>query len=176
MTVIGVFRDLRGIVSSSCNGRTYRWIFDSLYPRHFPTMVRLLEVRLVLHSFLSFFFGFRVTLVFCRCDPLLRARRLDLHLNPVLPSTSFFGPHDFLAFRPNSSGQWLPVNGSSRVLMSWRFPTPMKQIHAPKFISSQPGGLGRAKTFGRGTRRQQAKSRFDPRKPLNKLLTELASR
>lgn len=42
-TVIGLFRDLRGIVSATNSRRTYSAVFEWLYPRRFPVLVRCLE-------------------------------------------------------------------------------------------------------------------------------------
>jgi len=42
-TVIGLFRDLRGIVSATNSRRTYAMIFDWLHPRRFPVIHRCLE-------------------------------------------------------------------------------------------------------------------------------------
>jgi hypothetical protein len=43
--LIGVCRDLTGIVSSTYNKKTYSWVFDALYPRHFPMFLQATEVR-----------------------------------------------------------------------------------------------------------------------------------
>ena len=41
--LIGVLRDLRGIASSLHNRRTYFFLFDNLFPKHFPLLVRIAE-------------------------------------------------------------------------------------------------------------------------------------
>jgi len=41
--VIGVARDLRGVVASTTNKRTYAMVFEALYPTHFPVFVRAIE-------------------------------------------------------------------------------------------------------------------------------------
>jgi len=42
-SVTGLFRDLRGIVSATNSRRTYSSVFDWLYPRRFPGILRCLE-------------------------------------------------------------------------------------------------------------------------------------
>ena len=42
-TVIGLFRDLRGISAATTNRRTYSLVFEWLYPTHFPTIITCLE-------------------------------------------------------------------------------------------------------------------------------------
>ncbi|PSC72660.1 exportin-7 isoform X2 isoform A [Micractinium conductrix] len=42
-TVIGLFRDLRGIATATNSRRTYSMLFEWLYPSHFPTMLACLE-------------------------------------------------------------------------------------------------------------------------------------
>eukprot|EP00803_Ostreobium_quekettii_P004119 evm.model.scf_281.4 EVM.evm.TU.scf_281.4 scf_281:37255-51104(+) len=42
-TVMGLFRDLRGVVSAAGNRRSYGLIFDWLYPAHFPVILTCLE-------------------------------------------------------------------------------------------------------------------------------------
>ena len=42
-TLSGLFRDLRGIVSATNSRRTYMAVFDWLYPRRFPIILRSLE-------------------------------------------------------------------------------------------------------------------------------------
>lgn len=42
-TVMGLFRDLRGVVSAANNRRPYGLIFDWLYPAHFPVILKCLE-------------------------------------------------------------------------------------------------------------------------------------
>jgi hypothetical protein len=42
-TVIGLFRDLRGIATATNSRRTYGMLFDWLYPAHFPTILACLE-------------------------------------------------------------------------------------------------------------------------------------
>lgn len=42
-TVIGIFRDLRGITAASTNRKTYGQIFEWLYPKHFPAIITCLE-------------------------------------------------------------------------------------------------------------------------------------
>lgn len=42
-TVVGLFRDLRGIAAATSNRRTYGQLFDWLYPAHFPTILACLE-------------------------------------------------------------------------------------------------------------------------------------
>lgn len=42
-TLIGLFRDLRGIASATSTRRTYCLLFDWLYPQHMPVVVRCLE-------------------------------------------------------------------------------------------------------------------------------------
>lgn len=44
-TVIGLFRDLRGIAAATNSRRTYTMLFDWLYPTHFPVVINCLEVR-----------------------------------------------------------------------------------------------------------------------------------
>ena len=43
-TIIGLFRDLRGIATATNSRRTYSVMFDWLYPQHFPVMLKCLEV------------------------------------------------------------------------------------------------------------------------------------
>lgn len=42
-TVIGLFRDLRGVAAATSNRKTYGQLFDWLYPAHFPTIIACLE-------------------------------------------------------------------------------------------------------------------------------------
>ena len=42
-TVVGMFRDLRGIASATQTRRTYCLMFDWLYPTHFPVILKCLE-------------------------------------------------------------------------------------------------------------------------------------
>lgn len=42
-TVMGLFRDLRGITAASTNRRTYGMVFEWLYPTHFPTICTCME-------------------------------------------------------------------------------------------------------------------------------------
>lgn len=42
-TVVGLFRDLRGIAQATNSRRTYCLMFDWLYPQHFPTILCCLE-------------------------------------------------------------------------------------------------------------------------------------
>lgn len=42
-TVVGLFRDLRGIVAATTTRRTYCLVFDWLYPAHFPTILACLD-------------------------------------------------------------------------------------------------------------------------------------
>lgn len=42
-TVVGLFRDLRGVAAATNSRRTYCLLFDWLYPAHFPAMLRCLE-------------------------------------------------------------------------------------------------------------------------------------
>ncbi|CAD7702852.1 unnamed protein product, partial [Ostreobium quekettii] len=42
-TVMGLFRDLRGVVSAAGNRRPYGLVFDWLYPAHFPVILKCLE-------------------------------------------------------------------------------------------------------------------------------------
>lgn len=44
-TIIGLFRDLRGIATATNSRRTYCALFDWLYPQHFAVLVKCLEVR-----------------------------------------------------------------------------------------------------------------------------------
>jgi exportin-7 len=43
LAIIGALRDLRGIMSSTYNKRTYNLLFDALYPDAFPLLVRVAE-------------------------------------------------------------------------------------------------------------------------------------
>ena len=43
-TIIGLFRDLRGIATATNSRRTYSIMFDWLYPQHFPVILKCLEV------------------------------------------------------------------------------------------------------------------------------------
>ncbi|GAX79235.1 hypothetical protein CEUSTIGMA_g6675.t1 [Chlamydomonas eustigma] len=42
-TIIGLFRDLRGIAAATNSRRTYCVLFDWLYPHHFPVILKCLE-------------------------------------------------------------------------------------------------------------------------------------
>lgn len=42
-TVIGLFRDLRGVAAATSNRRSYGLLFDWLYPTYFPTILSCLE-------------------------------------------------------------------------------------------------------------------------------------
>ena len=42
-TVVGLFRDLRGIAAATNSRRTYAMLFDWLYPAHFPVLMACLE-------------------------------------------------------------------------------------------------------------------------------------
>lgn len=42
-TLVGLFRDLRGIAAATNSRRTYGLLFDWLYPAHFPAIMRCLE-------------------------------------------------------------------------------------------------------------------------------------
>jgi hypothetical protein len=42
-TLIGLFRDLRGIANSTNSRRTYGLLFDWLYPTHMPLLLRAVE-------------------------------------------------------------------------------------------------------------------------------------
>eukprot|EP00798_Chlamydomonas_sp_ICE-L_P019293 gene19293-25939_t len=42
-TIIGLFRDLRGIATATNSRRTYSLLFDWLYPQHLPVMIKCLE-------------------------------------------------------------------------------------------------------------------------------------
>lgn len=41
--IVGLFRDLRGIMASTTTRRTYCLLFDWLYPAHCPTILACLE-------------------------------------------------------------------------------------------------------------------------------------
>mmetsp|Transcript_8801 Transcript_8801/g.18815 ORF Transcript_8801/g.18815 Transcript_8801/m.18815 type:complete len:1064 (-) Transcript_8801:979-4170(-) len=42
-TIIGLFRDLRGIATATNSRRTHSMLFDWLYPQHFPVIIKCLE-------------------------------------------------------------------------------------------------------------------------------------
>eukprot|EP00204_Picochlorum_oklahomense_P000244 CAMPEP_0118799344 /NCGR_PEP_ID=MMETSP1161-20130426/1583_1 /TAXON_ID=249345 /ORGANISM="Picochlorum oklahomensis, Strain CCMP2329" /LENGTH=1059 /DNA_ID=CAMNT_0006727019 /DNA_START=220 /DNA_END=3399 /DNA_ORIENTATION=- len=42
-TVVGIFRDLRGITAATTNRRTYGLVFEWLYPTHFPVIITCLD-------------------------------------------------------------------------------------------------------------------------------------
>lgn len=42
-TLIGVFRDLRGIAMATNSRRTYGLLFDWLYPKYMPLLLRAVE-------------------------------------------------------------------------------------------------------------------------------------
>ena len=43
--LIGVCRDLTGIIRASTNKKHYNWVFDALYPRYFALFYQAAEVR-----------------------------------------------------------------------------------------------------------------------------------
>lgn len=45
-TIIGLFRDLRGIATATNSRRTYGALFDWLYPTHMPVIIKCLEVSM----------------------------------------------------------------------------------------------------------------------------------
>jgi len=60
--VVGLFRDLRGLVAATTNRRTYGMVFEWLYPQHMPTVITCLEtwadVPDVANAILKFFAEF----------------------------------------------------------------------------------------------------------------------
>ena len=42
-TIVGLFRDLRGIATATNSRRTYTSLFEWLYPQHFPIIIKCLE-------------------------------------------------------------------------------------------------------------------------------------